>query len=715
MQSSSIQLKRSPSIEDLNGLGNTLYGLGNKNEALQTFTSALQLVKANGETSASADVSATREQTCLIGGTQYQGLRSHYSLSHQYSPDSYFEGECDVGPRPIHSPLHMSCNELPTFDSYIIESILLYNKGIVHHSDGDHESAAESYGQALAALTQNWSPLLIASEAVMSCLSHIRTLVHNNLGQICYLDGDDRSALCHFRTALQLSKQVQIGVEDKEWTLMIATIGSNLARTQWMTGDVRSEELFEVFQEVLRLRSLWLPKDHPDVLCSHLNLGFILYIRGDKVSAKHHIDQYYQSARRTESPLDPIPALSYILLIDNEEKDDRLAVELVRTVKALLDTREDFGEINVEVASLLNLVGTILFHRRELEEAILFYKEELKLENKLAEDADGISISVTYNNIGRILQELGRLNEAIGCYQQALKTDTTGQFSNSERLTQLLSDPSAAVDADLSESTLNLYSTIWYNLGLIYDRMGSRKEAILAFQMSLKLRQTLFGMDHQDVACLWYNIGTLQMECQELEDAFDSLHQALRIKSLGSFHEDPEKILSTLSRLVSLQEGRGRLEEALRTHNEILQLHYSASSTPNSTDGIPTADKTPTVAIANTLFSMSELWYAQGDVALSLQLAQQSLDALLRSDVLLSPNYAQHMSGVEHVSRTMLLIGSLQHEQMDAATGQDTFRRAHGFVEEVVRHYGTSSIAAPLISLLDALSLVQRGACAPMA
>jgi hypothetical protein len=121
------------------------------------------------------------------------------------------------------------------------------------------------------------------------------------------------------------------------------------------------------------------------------------------------------------------------------------------------------------------------------------------------------------------------------------------------------------------------------------------------------------------------------------------------------------------------------------------------------------------VAIANTLFSMSELWYAQGDVALSLQLAQQSLDALLRSDVLLSPNYAQHMSGVEHVSRTMLLIGSLQHEQMDAATGQDTFRRAHGFVEEVVRHYGTSSIAAPLISLLDALSLVQRGACAPMA
>lgn len=703
--------KRTASIEDLNGLGNIQYGLGNKNEAIMTFTSALQMVKSSDEIS-----SVLGGNSSSMGAVPpYRGLRSRCSVAHEYAPDSYFEGECDVGPRPIHSPLHMSCNKLRAFDTYIVESILLYNKGTVHHSDGDHESAAEAYGLALSALTKNWSPILIASEAVISCLSHIRTLVHNNLGQIRYLDGDDRSALFHFHTALQLSKQVKIGVEDEEWTLMIATIGSNLARTQWMTGDFDNEEALHVVQEILRLRSMWLPANHPDVLCSHLNLGFMLYSRGDKPNARLHINEYLNSARQDSSTLDPIPALAYILLIDNEEKDDRLALELVRTVRSLLDTREDFGEINVEVASLLNLVGTILFHRRDLEEAILFYKEELKLENKLAENADGISISVTYNNIGRILQELGRLDEAIACYHQALRTDGTGEFSNAERVAQVLSGQPVTLTPDMSESTLNLYSTIWYNLGLIHDRMASRKEAIVAFKMSLQLRQTLFGMDHQDVACLWYNIGTLQMECQQLGDAFASLQEALRIKRLGSFHEDPAKILTTLNKLVSLQEGRGRLEEALRTHEEILQLHQSSAKPTAVTATSKNADYAATVAVASTLFRMAELWYAQGNTVLSLQRAQQSLDALLRSDVLLSPNYAQHMGGVEHVSRTMLLIGSLQHEHMDAATGQDTFRRAHGFVQEVIRHYGVSSVAPPLTSMLDALHLVQRGICAPVA
>ena len=566
-------MNRSLSVEHLHGLGNSLYFSGNTSEAIETFDSALLVVKAEGQLRGEPSLNGGDSEP-LIQKQSYCGFRSS-SADPQHAPDSFLEGECDVGPRTIHSPLHIDYSSLPTPDTSIIEAVLLYNKGIVHHSGGDHESAAEAYGLALAALTKLWSPVLIGSEAVMSCMSHIRALIHNNLGQIRYLDGDDHNTVFHFDTALHLSKQVVHYEDEEEWTLTVATFASNLARTQWMTGDLYNEGLKHICFEVLRLRSLWLPVEHADIVCAHLNLGFLLYIRDDKQTAKFHLQEYLKYASKDGTNLDRIPAMAYVLLIDNEEKDDRLSLELVRTLRALLETRQELGEVNVEVASLLNYIGTILFHRRQLEEAIVFYTHELELENKLTENTDGLSISVTYNNIGRILQELGKLKEAIGYYQQALKTDSTGKFCNPTLNTHILSDQSACLATNsMSKSTLNLYSTIWYNLGLIYDRTGSRSEALVAFKMALKLRQILFGTDHQDVACLWYNIGTLQMDCQQLDDASTSLQEALRIKRMGYFQEAPEKLVATLSRLASLQEARrGRIAEALATQEAIFQLH----------------------------------------------------------------------------------------------------------------------------------------------
>ena len=693
-------LNPSSSVEHLHVLGNSLYCSGKMSEAIETPDSAILMVEA--ERKPWGEPLLKGGDNSLIQKQLYCGFHSNYA-NQQHAPDSFFEGECDVGPRPIHSSLHIDYSSMPTLDTSIIEAVLLYNKGIVHHSDGDHESAADTYGLALAALTRLWSPSIIGSEAVVSCLSRIRTLIHNNLGQIRYLNGDDNNALFHFDTALQLSKQVVHFGDEQEWTLTVATFASNLARTQWMIGDLHSEGQINIFQEVLRLRSLWLPADHPDVLCAHLNLGFFLYFRDDKQTAKLHIQEYLKHASKDGSNLDPIPAMAYILLIENEDKDDHVSLELVRTLQYLLEMREDFGEVNVEVASLLNYVGTLLFHRRQLEEAMLFYKHELELENKMTENAGGICISVTYNNIGRILQELGKFNEAIGCYQQALKTDSTGNFCNPSLVKRMLSDQSPCFTASMPESTLNLYSTIWYNLGLIYDRMGFRRKAIFAFRMSLKLRQTLFGNDHQDVACLWYNIGTLQMERQQLDDASKSLQEALRIKRMGCFVEDPEKIAATLSKLAYLQEGRGRLEEALTTHGEILQLH-SLSSPVNS--------KASTAA---TLFQMSELRYAQGNTEIALELARQSLAALLLSDdIVTSQQFQNHIKAVETVAKTMLLIGSLEHELLNVDSACETFSRARCFVQHAIHPYGGAA-APQLCSLLGSLALISRPTCAPQA
>lgn len=689
-------MKRIPSVEHLHGLGNSLYCSGKAEEAIESFDSALLMVETEGTR---WNGEANKCPASMNHKLLYPSINSHAVTLH-HAPDSFFEGECDVGPRPIHSPLHIEYSLLPTPELSIIMAVLLYNKGVVQHSSGNYDAAADSFGQALAALTKNWSRDLIGSDVVLSCLSHIRALIHNNLGHIRYIDGDDLNALFHFEAALELSLYVVHVGDEREWALTKATFASNFARTKWMTGDVNKTDLLCVFREVLRLRSSWLPADHSDVVCSHLNLGFYLYASGDKNTSKVHIKEYLKHATQVDSNLDPIPAISYLLLIENDDKDDHLSIEVVRTVRALLEAREEFGAFDAEVASILNYIGTLLFQRRQLEEAMIFYKYELDIEDKLSKNSDGISVSVTYNNIGRILQELGRLDEAIRCYQQALTTNSAVEISKPELGKQMLSDASLVVASNVHDSILNLYSTICYNLGLIYDRMGSRKEAIASFNMSLQLRQRLFGSDHPDVACLWYNLGTLQIECDELDAAYTSLKEALRIKSIGRFQEDPKKICATLARLAHLQGGKGLLEEAIATLSDILQLQ--AASTDSDT-------------IAETLFRISELHYARGNNLMALQSAQQSLGmSLRRKDLMSGQFHGDGLKNVETVANTMFLIGSLQHEICDSDAACHTFREAHGLVSSARHRLG--GFAAPqLDSLLEALALVGRQSCAPVA
>lgn len=686
-------MKRNPSVEQLHGLGNSFYCCGKAKEAIESFESALLMVETESRL---WDGTHLKGQTSLSHKLLYPALNSHSVTLHR-APDSFFEGECDVGPRPIHSPLHIDYSLLPTPESSIVMAVLLYNKGVVHHSGGHNETAADSFRQALAALTKNWSRDIIGSNVVLSCLAHIRALIHNNLGHIRYLDGDDLNAMFHFETALKLSRHVVHFDDEREWTLTKATFASNFARTQWMTGKVSSETLLGIFREVLRLRSLWLPAEHPDVACAHLNLGFYLYASGEKPTSKVHLEEYLKYAIEGNSNLDPIPAISYILLIENEDKVDHSSIELVRTIRALLETREELGACNAEVASILNYIGALLFQRGELKEAMVFYKHELEVENKVAGTSDGISMSVTYNNIGRILQELGRLDEAIDCYERALTADSSGKVSGDPTLgEQMLSDASRVCTSNLPDPTLNLFSTIWYNLGLIYDRMGSRRKAVNAFKMSLELRQSLFGSDHPDVACLWYNLGTLQIECHEFGSAFTSLKEALRIKSLGLFQEDPKKICATLTRLAHFQSGKGLLEEAITTHGAILQLQLG------STDSI---------TIAATQFQISELRHAQGKTVMALLSAQHSLSTLLCTEDLWSSHF---LGNVITVANTMFLIGSLQHEICDSDSACHTFREAHGLVASACRQLG--GFAAPqLDSLMEALSLMGRPSCAAVA
>jgi len=279
--------------------------------------------------------------------------------------------------------------------------------------------------------------------------------VNNNMGQITYMLGLEETALEYFQAALAAANHRMVDANNKIIThhplmmapreagehsdlyLGYATILSNWCRSHWMSGDINAA-VHQGLEEVLRIRSLILGWDHADVASAHFNLGVAEYARQHSDAALSHLFSFLQyvakeakdrkdleqqqqqsSATATTTAdakprshnhqmttLDPIPALVYILLLKNEHKNDEISQELVRGLRSLQEKRADIGPQGAEVASVLNFIGTLLFHQRDFEHALLFFQEELRLEENLVfSNKEDVSISVTCNNIGRYVNK----------------------------------------------------------------------------------------------------------------------------------------------------------------------------------------------------------------------------------------------------------------------------------------------------------------------
>lgn len=486
-------------------------------------------------------------------------------------PDLYLEDECDVGPRVMREPLRLESTVAVSTTSYL-EAALCFNRALIFHDNLDFSEAKRLYETTLHTLQ---TLLLItpdgktpASSIIPSrALLEMGTRAHNNVGHICYLAGDEDVARCHFEASLMCAKQ--LADSSREDRLAYATVLSNWCRVSWMRGDV-GDNLYNGLREVLRIRSSLLRFNHVDVAAAHYNIGVAEYARRRNQHAISHLMHYlHVASERAEAQMDgleTVPALIYLLLIQNEDKDDSVSQELVRGLRTLQDKRQDQGPDCPEVASVLNFIGTLLFHKEDFDNALLFFREELRLEENLTETTDDISVSVTCNNIGRILQELGNLNEAVHYYQRALKPKygDISQIRASKGSAISIAKAASADNTESNPSSANLYSTVWYNLGLIHDKLGSYADAICAFEMSLELRREMLGSDHPDIACLLYNIGVLQMEQQLLADASKSFREALRIRrnSAAAGQLNDKHIVKTLEKLSTLHKAKGKIGRA---------------------------------------------------------------------------------------------------------------------------------------------------------
>jgi tetratricopeptide (TPR) repeat protein len=799
-------------------LGGQLLSKNNFEEATDAFESAYRFLTLTPSvampTSGNFVKRKTKQEMCvqhdnddIISSSLPSSSSSSSSVSttttssitqEQQHIDTYHEDECDVGPRTFNEAIVP--DDVMGLDIDVLHLIISYNQALVFHRSKNYVLASQLY----KFITSTIATYLSATGTTHATLSHLAMRAHNNLGQIEYTERSEECAHSEFDNALayvrghhhqhqqapapiiSVAAVVIANTTTPEHQLEIASVLSNWCRTRWMLGRV-DENVYTALEDILRIRSSHMDENHPDIAVAHFNLGRAEFSRQSNTKALKHFLHYMRiSSHRFQEKnssniknvttnnnieegvgnievdfeLDPIQGLIYVLQIQNDEKDDEMSQDLIWGLRTLQEKRTELGSIHTEVASVLNYIGTLLFRRRELDYALCFFAQELRVEERLRVQAGGknllsssspsspnddVSISVTCNNIGRILQELGRYPEAKYYYQRSLgnsggdddnnNSDTSAKnctirggsskYSSKTVSKNVVNEDGSDNDntSDVPSAAMNLYSTVWYNLGLIHDKMGAFKEAIRAFRMSLKLRRAMLGHEHSDVSCLLYNIGVLQMEQNFLEEASESFREALAHRHVaGKGQLNDHHVIKTLQKLSSLLKSKGNLNGALQANRDILSVLTTSTDFKYATRNRK---------IAIVMRNIADLYQAQGNLQVALEHATNSanLFRLLRTTPVEDQKMEDDMdvdnteeeeeddddekdnnSFIEEETNALLLVGSLQHEQCDPLS-------AHVAFSETVRlvHFTLSTsakFASTLLPLLEVSAMLASAHCA---
>lgn len=623
--------------------------------------------------------------------------------SFDIQPDFYQDDGTDVGPR-----CHMEQIQVDPQSSWetkleFMDAVATFNLGLAHHGQKELNEAA-TYYEAVLYYVYGLLQTLSDHEPPSTTLLQLGMHSHTNLGAIAYSLADENDTKTNVDAALIFARQLLHKKKLQQHLPVIASVVSNWCRVHWMRGDIEADALFNCMEEVLRLRTESLPWYHVDVAASHLNLAAAYHARGQVEAAVTHCKEYLEIAtyhvRSDVHQVDPIPALIYLLLVQFEDKEDSVSQDLARALRALQDKRQEQGNTSAEVASVLNYIGTLLFHLKEYDNALFFFQEELRIESDL-DERDRVSLSVSCNNIGRTLQEQGKLKQAMFYYKRALSADFTEQGEYK----------SPASRSSQDSTTTNLFSTVWYNLGLIHDKLGASTEAIRAFQISLDLRKLILGSMHPDIACLWYNIGVLQMERSFLDDAQKSFRQAIAIRAECQEHQlSDDRVFKTLQKLCSLQKGKGNLRGAVSSLEQICTLFQQ------STSFHPVQRQTE---LSRVFYRMAELYHDLNERESSFVMARAAVEAVeavtptLLSEVESQVSATDKLATVEQWALSHLLVGSLLHENCESQQAYLVLQQLGQTLDRLVQHSILST--SSLLSLRQVVERLAVPQCAPEA
>ena len=187
---------------------------------------------------------------------------------------------------------------------------------------------------------------------------------------------------------------------------------------------------------------------------------------------------------------------------------------------------------------MLNNIGVILLNLDRYDEALQSFQDSLKIQRELKE----VDVAATLMNIGIIHDKRGRYDEALRCYEESLK-----------------------LSRDLGDRETEGYTLM--SIGIVYFSQGRSDDALRNYEASLKIKRELG--DRVGEAITLGNLGIHHKAAGRFDDALRCYQESLTIqRALGNRAGEANQLIS----LGGVYLAKGFYDEALRSYQDGLKL-----------------------------------------------------------------------------------------------------------------------------------------------
>jgi tetratricopeptide (TPR) repeat protein len=282
----------------------------------------------------------------------------------------------------------------------------------------------------------------------------------------------------------------------------------------------------------------------------------------------------------------------------------------------------------------LHNLGYLLAHS-DKERAIRMYQRALKGYEK-AWGAEHTSTLDTFNNLGNLYANLGRLEEA----EQMLRRALEGKEK-----------------AWGPEHTSTLGTV--HNLGNLYRDLGRLEDAEQMYQRALEGKEKALGPEHTSTLDTVNNLGSLYRDLGRLEEAEQMYQRALegKEKAWGPEHTST---LDTVNNLANLYRNLGRLEEAEQMYQRALEGKEKALG-PEHTSTL------------NTVHNLGSLYRNLGRLEEAEQLYQRALDGY---EKVWGPEHTSTLDTVNNLGILYRDLGRLEEAEQMYQRALDGYAKA---------------------------------------
>ena len=198
-------------------------------------------------------------------------------------------------------------------------------------------------------------------------------------------------------------------------------------------------------------------------------------------------------------------------------------------------------------SAALGNIGNIYHNLGKPDEALEYYQQALEINRKLGYEQGAAH---NLNNIGTIYNELGKHDEALKCQEEAL--EISKKFKDEQAIANSLT-----------------------NIGIIYTDSGKPEEALKLFQEVLEINNK--NKYQEGIANVFNNIGLAHSKLRETDQALDYYQKALKINKKIGYKEG---VATNLGNIGLIYITLGKSEEALKYYQEALEVFIHMNAEP---------------------------------------------------------------------------------------------------------------------------------------